>query len=233
MIPSGDRADASRDDVLDRVYRRGRVLRRRRHARRAATVSAAVIAVVIPLTLSSGSSPDQSKVKVVSPTPTTAVAPSTTTTSATATTTTIPATTTSRPATATTVAPSVTTTTIDAGDHGAPPPNQPLTLTLRYQPLQPSSGQVVWFKSTADDPDASIQCIAVDFGDGTSTGAPCAPPLCDTNPTWGPVAGHKDRVDQHTFGAPGTYTVRATAYSGPCQSQFASTGETSIVVTVQ
>ncbi len=199
-MPSTDPTDEptgrSRDELLDRVVRRGRQLRQRRQAGRAIGAVALVAIVAVGASQLAPEEDDQ-QVTAASTTSTTDDEPpgerSTTTRAdaGTSTTTTDPAVTTvptpttsgtatSSPTTSTTTAAPTTTTASSCRNsmdeacgptYWDPPPgpNQPLTVEVSFTPAQPQPGDEVTFQVTVIDPDARIdqECNRrVTYGDG-------------------------------------------------------------------
>lgn len=128
--------------------------------------------------------------------------------------------------------------TIDIGTGPSAPqgPELPVVQFSQSQPAQDPTYHTVTLWGIADDADGHITKLVVNFGDGTTktfTGDPmdCVP----TRDGWpGPSQAKlpSEPPYPHKYAAPGTYTLRLTAYSAGCSGAGAQTSSASFTFTV-
>lgn len=175
------------DDLFRRIVTDGRRRRRRLLAGTTASIVAVLLLAATPWVLSSDG--DSRDVISAGPeTTTTAPDPTTSTTEMAGDTSTTSVTATSVPS------PSSTTTTALVCRNSVEPacgpfawdpppgPNQPIELTVSYEPERPRVGETVTFTVRAQDPDAEICSVGVRFSNGTSGGEYCSVPAIGCSP---------------------------------------------------
>jgi hypothetical protein len=116
--------------------------------------------------------------------------------------------------------------------HWEPQPdsNEPMAITLTASAAQGVVGKAVDFTAGAIDPDATIACHWIFYGDEPAALAP-ALTINQRYGTWKPPAKHRGELHlaySHTYAKPGTYHVQFGAGSGnSCRSNYNPYGEES------
>ncbi len=114
----------------------------------------------------------------------------------------------------------------------APAPNQPLSLGFVDSPASAVVGEPVVFNVVWSDPDATLSYDNFS-ADGVGLGQACA--AVQRFGPWtppDPAGGSGELTYQHTFSAPGTYTVVVSAGTADCNSPYGNDATAEIVVTV-
>jgi plastocyanin len=119
----------------------------------------------------------------------------------------------------------------------APGANAPLTVSVTPTSASAAVGEPVSFTATATDPDASVACDDVYYGDGVDIGS--AARLRRQFGRWVPPAkqqGQETKTYSHTFDKAGTYTVIVNFHSGDNCSEnynpYSSDGHAALTITV-
>jgi hypothetical protein len=113
----------------------------------------------------------------------------------------------------------------------APGPNQPTTTSLSPTTVNGVAGRPVSFDGRADDPDASIACHWILYGDETAGLIPAIGMQRQYGRWTTPAthAGSYNATFTHTYAKPGTYRVQFGARSGDgCSNDYNPYGGESV-----